>query len=154
MTAIARRLSAFAFLVSLAFAFVGCHAYVLQGKVVRGTASDVQLVYPDDERLKAAAADNVEVRITRDPTTLNRHLVGRTRTGAGGDFSIIMDEFGTGWMSEKFLVQAVGSGFQNADSLMQLPSKNTKWRLLITLAPGVSVPVEDENLMQDIERFK
>jgi len=133
----------------------GCNSYVLQGRVVRGVASEVQLVYASDERLKAqGGVDNVEVRISRDPTTLNRHLVGHSRSGGGGDFTIIMGEFGTGWMQEQWLVQAVAAGFGNAEQLTQLPSKNSKWRLLITLAPGTSEPVHEEDLRKEAERFK
>ncbi len=39
--------------------------------------------------------------------------------------------------------------------MMQLPSKNTKWRLLVTLAPGTSTPLPDKDqMMQDLEQFK
>jgi hypothetical protein len=133
----------------------GCNAYVLQGKVVRGSVSDVQLVYAGDERLDGEPVNAAEVRITRDPTKPNRHLVGRSRTDAGGDFTLVMDEFGTGWMQEQWLVQGVAQGFINAETLMQLPGKNSKWRLLVTLAPGVSEPLRDQDeIMQDLERFK
>jgi hypothetical protein len=154
MTVLTRRSLLAVLLIALTGTLPGCNAYMLQGKVVRGDVSDVQLVYAGDERLNAPGAENVEVRISRDADTLNRHLVGRTRTDASGVFTIVMDEFGTGWMQEKWLIEAVGPGFQNAALDMELPSKNTKWRLLITLAPGVSQPVQDEDLMQDIERFK
>jgi len=49
----------------------------------------------------------------------------------------------------------VAQGFINAETLMQLPGKNSKWRLLVTLAPGVSEPLRDQDeIMQDLERFK
>ena len=97
----------------------------------------------------------MDVRVTRDPTTMNRHLVGRASSSAGGEFTLIMDEFGTGWMQEQWLLQALAGGYQNAEALMQLPSKNSKWRLLVTLAPGASTPVHDqEDFMRDFEQFK
>lgn len=132
----------------------GCNGYVLQGKVIRGSASEIQLVYSSDERLTQPAVEGAEIRVTRDPESLNRHLVGQARSNAGGEFTIIMSEFGTGWMQEKWLVQGMSNGFANADALMELPSKNSKWRLLITLGPGVAEPFNDEDLMQDIEKFK
>lgn len=141
-------------LVVIACIAAGCNSYGLQGKVVRGAASSVQLVYPDDERLKALAVANAEVRINRDPNTLNRHLVGQARSDGGGEFTIVMSEFGTGWMEEQWLVQSVCPGYQNAEQLMHMPAKNSKWRLLITLAPGVSNPFQDDDPMKDIERFK
>ena len=132
----------------------GCSAYMLQGKVVRGEVSDIELVYAGDERLSGPAAGGVEVRVTRDPTTMNRKLVGRTRSDAGGEFVIIMEDFGTGWMQEQWLVQAVGPGYQNAETMMELPSKNSKWRILITVAQGVSEPIRDNDIMEDLEQFK
>lgn len=132
----------------------GCNAYMLQGKVVRGPESSIQLVYAGDERLDLPAVGNAEVRITRDPTNPNRHLVGQARSNPGGDFTIVMEEFGTGWMEEQWLVQGIGPGFQNAETMMELPSKNSKWRLLITLSPGLSEPLREDDLMEDLERFK
>ena len=132
----------------------GCSAYMLQGKVVRGEVSDIELVYAGDERLSGPAAGGVEVRVTRDPTTMNRKLVGRTRSDAGGEFVIIMEDFGTGWMQEQWLVQAVGPGYQNAETMMELPSKNSKWRILVTVAQGVSEPIRDNDIMEDLEQFK
>lgn len=132
----------------------GCNAYVLQGQVVRGAASAVELVYAGDERLSAPPVGGVQVRVTRDPLTMNRKLAGSARTDAGGDFTIIMDGFGTGWMQEQWLVQAVAPGHQNAETMMELPAKNSKWRVLITLAPGVSEPIRDSDIMEDLEQFK
>jgi hypothetical protein len=133
----------------------GCNTYMLQGKVVRGAQSGIQLVYAGDERLKEQGVDGADVRITRDPDTLNRHLVGRTRSNASGEFTIMMDEFGTGWMQEQWMLQAIAQGYQNAETLMQLPGKNSKWRLLVTLAPGASTAVPDQDeLMRDFEQFR
>jgi hypothetical protein len=154
MHALIRRCVPYLALVVLALTLSGCGSYMLQGKVVRGDVSGIQLVYPNDERLQAAAVASVDVRLTRDPTTPNRRMLGHARSDAKGEFTIIMSEFGTGWMQEKWLVQGVAPGFNNAQSMMELPSKNSKWRLLITLAEGVSDPLQDENLMEDLERFK
>jgi hypothetical protein len=133
----------------------GCNTYMLQGKVIRCAQSDIQLVYAGDERLQEPGVPSVDLRITRDPNSLNRHLVGRTSSSASGEFTILMDEFGTGWMQEQWLLQAIAAGFQNAQTIMELPGKNTKWRLLVTLAPGASTPAPDQDeLMRDFEQFK
>ncbi len=137
-----------------AIALGGCNAYMIQGKVVRGESSGVALVYEGDERLDLPGVPNAEVRIVREPTNPNRHLVGQAHSGPSGEITVIMDEFGTGWMEETWLVQSQAGGFQNAETMMQLPSKGTKWRLLITLAPGASEPFRDDDLMEDLERFK
>jgi hypothetical protein len=153
MPAHIRRVSSLVLVAAIAL-LNGCSAYVLQGKVVRGQASAIELVYAGDERLAGPAAGGVEVRVTRDPTTMNRKLVGHTRSDAGGEFVIIMEDFGTGWMQEQWLVQAVAPGYQNAELMMELPSKNSKWRVLITLAAGVSEPIRDNDIMEDLEQFK
>ena len=155
MTNINRSIVSMACLALACVYLTGCNAYMLPGKVVSGPQSSVQLVYAGDERLKEKGIGSVDVRITRDPTTLNRHLVGRTSSNAEGEFTIMMDEFGTGWMQEQWQVQAIAAGFQNADELLELPSKNSKWRLLVTLAPGASAPVpSQEDLMREFEQFK
>ncbi|HVP72253.1 MAG TPA: hypothetical protein VMS30_00850 [Phycisphaerales bacterium] len=132
----------------------GCNAYMIQGKVVRGESSGVELVYVGDERLDLPGVPGAEVRIVREPTNPNRHLVGQAHSSPSGEITVIMDEFGTGWMEETWLVQSQAGGFQNAEEMMQLPSKGTKWRLLITLGPGVSEPFREDDLMQDLEKFK
>ncbi len=107
----------FAFLIAsivACIALTGCNTYMLPGKVIRGQQSDIQLVYAGDERLKEPGVASVDLRVTRDPTTLNRHLVARTSSSPAGEFTLMMDEFGTGWMQEQWLLQAVGAGYQNA----------------------------------------
>lgn len=138
----------------LALVLPGCGSYALHGKVVRGETSSIQLVMPGDERLNATGISNAEVRIVRDPNNPNRKQVGQNRTDPAGDFAIIMSAFGTGWMEEQWLVQSLAPGYSNAQMLMNLPASSSKWRLLITLAPGVSEPLNDENLMDDLEKFK
>lgn len=137
-----------------ALALPGCGSYVLHGKVVRGSVSSIQLVMPGDERLNAPAISGADVRVIRDPNTPNRQQVGQNRTDPAGEVAIVMSAFGTGWMEEQWLVQAFAPGYQNAATMMNLPSRNSKWRVLITLAPGVSEPITEENLMEDLERFK
>jgi hypothetical protein len=136
-------------------ALSGCNSYMLQGKVIRGAQSDIQLVYAGDERLKEPGVSGVDIRVTRDATTLNRHLVGRTTSSGAGEFTLLMDEFGTGWMQEQWLLQTVAAGYQNAETTMNLPSKHSKWRLLVTLAPGTATPIPDQDqMMRDLEQFK
>ena len=137
-----------------ALAAGGCGGYGLYGKVVRGEVSDVELLYATDPRLDAQGIPNAEVLVHRDPDSLGRYVAGRDRTGTTGDFTILMDEFGAGWMQEEWLVQASKAGYQNAEMVMKLPAKSSKWRLLITLAPGAAAPVEAEDLMEDLERFR
>ena len=98
---------------------------------------------------------NVEVRVYRDPDNMNKKLGGRERTPVDGTFSIGLGDFGAGWMTEEWLVQAYSYGFQTAQQKMKLPAKNAKTRLLITLAPGESIePTDQSDYMQDYEKYK
>jgi hypothetical protein len=140
--------------VAAATILAGC-GYTLRGKVVRGDVSSVEIVHEIDPRMKAAGLANAEVLVHRDPKTLNRRLVGRDYTDASGRFTMHLGEFGAGWMEEQWLVQSWLTGYQNAEALTKLPSKGSKWMLLVTLAPGQSVPVQtQDDFMRDYERFK
>jgi len=141
-------------LLTVVFALSGC-GYTLRGKVVRGDSSRIELIHEIDQRLKQPGLGNVEVVVRRNPKSPNPEMVGRTRSDAGGEFAAGLKDFGAGWMQEQWLVQARLTGYQNASSVMQLPAKDSKWRLLITLAPGESSPFDaHEEIIQDLDRFK
>lgn len=132
----------------------GC-GYTLRGKVVRGDTSSIELVHEMDQRLNGPGIANAETIVRRDPKSPSPQLVGQQRTGASGDFSMNISEFGAGWMQEQWLVQTRMSGFQNASAVMKLPAKDSKWQLLITLAPGVATPLDThEEIVEDLERFR
>jgi hypothetical protein len=138
----------------IALALPGC-GYTLKGKVLRGDASNVDLMHDIDQRYKQQGMANVEVVVRRNPKDPNPELIGRTRTDAFGNFSMSIKEFGAGWMEEQWLVQARLAGHQNASAVMKLPAKDSKWGLLITLAPGTETPLDmHEEIMEDVERFK
>ena len=132
----------------------GC-GYTLRGKVVRGETSAVEIVHEIDPRYKVSGINGAEVIVRRDPKSINPEMVGRDRSGSEGEFTIRIGEFGAGWMEEEWLVQARLTGFQNASALTKFPEKGSKWRLLITLAPGTAAPLDArEEIQQDIEKFK
>ena len=143
-------------MVSVCWLLTGCNAYTLRGKVVRGSYSDIEVVHESDERLQQPGIAGAEVLVHRDPNKPNRYLVGRTRTNTGGEFTLLLNEFGAGWMEEQWRVQTIHRGNQNADTLMKLPPNQKKWRLLITLAPGTSTPAdsEEDDWMRDYEQFR
>jgi hypothetical protein len=145
----------FAVVIVGTFALQGCGGYKLQGKVLRGEESKVELVHVMDPRMKQTGLSNVEVLVRRDPKSMNPSLAGKDRTNASGDFSMGIDEFGAGWMEEQWQIRSGLHGYQNAEAVMKLPKKGGKTRLLITLAPGTAVPLnEPDEIIQDIERFK
>jgi hypothetical protein len=132
----------------------GC-GYRLQGKVVRGQMSSIEVVHQLDERLQAPGLSNVETVVRRDPHRPGSPLVARQYTGPTGDFSMNIGDFGAGWMHEEWLFQARAPGHQNASAVMKLPPQGRQWRLLITLAPGVPTPLDvQEEILEDLERFR
>ena len=145
----------FAMIVVSALALGGCSGYKLQGKVIRGDQSKIELVHMMDPRMKQTGLSNAEVLVRRDPKSMNPALAGHDRTSASGDFSMGIDEFGAGWMEEEWQIRGGLHGFQTAEAIMKLPKKGGKTRLLITLAPGAAAPVnEPDEIIHDIERFK
>jgi hypothetical protein len=125
-------------------ALPGCSSYTLRGKVVQGDTNSIELVHEIDQRLKQPGLSNVETLVRRDSKQTKPaapELAGRVRTDATGDFWMPIDEYGAGWMQEQWLVQARLSGYQNASCKIKLPAKGSKWKLLITLAPGTSTPL-------------
>jgi hypothetical protein len=132
----------------------GC-GYTLQGKVIRGETSSIEQVHEIDPRFKGPGLPNAEVLVRRDPNSPTPTLAGRDRTDAAGNFSLSIKEFGAGWMEEQWQVRGGLPGHANAEALMKLPAKGSKWRLLITLAPGASLPLDaPADYLQDYERFK
>jgi hypothetical protein len=149
-----RHLLAILSLLIFAFALPGC-GYTLYGKVLRGDSSAIDLLHDIDQRHKQPGLANVEIVVRRNPKDPNPERVGRTRTDAAGNFSMSIKEFGAGWMEEQWLVQARLPEYQNASAVMKLPARNSKWGLLITLAPGTATPLDThEEITEDFERFK
>lgn len=133
----------------------GCGTYTLQGKVIQGNVSSIEIVHKMDERLHAKGVANAEVLVRRDPKGLNMHLAGKDRSSATGDFAIRINEFGAGWMEEQWLVQSAAAGHRNTESLTKLPPQGNKWMLLITLAPGQTSPLElTDGWQEDLSRFR
>lgn len=143
-----------AFLAAGLVAMSGCGGYTLRGKVIRGTASSIEVVHEVDPRLKQPGIANLEVRVVRDPSTLNRHVAGQSRTDGEGAFATYLSGFGAGWMEEQWLIQTSMSGYQNAEQIMKLPPKGSQWRLLITVTPGAATPVDTESLTDEADKYK
>jgi hypothetical protein len=132
-------------------AVTGCGAYQVQGRVVRGPESAVEFVSADDPRLEGPGVSSANVDVIRDPKSLGRETVAALRSDDGGDFVLRINEAGAGWMDEEWRIRCYAAGFGNADRLVRLDSGGDV-RLLITLAPGFSVPpVEEEDLWEQYE---
>lgn len=119
-------------------------SYSLQGRVVRGDYSAVEIVDSGDPRLNdpKTALSGVSVSVQGDPNKLNRKSLGRAVSSRGGDFSMPVDEFGAGLLDYDIGVFARKKGYEPAEGFYKLPGGSR--RLLITMTPGEDVPTSEQ----------
>ncbi len=136
-------------------AAAGCSTYVIKGNVISGAISDMSFVSPGDSRLGEPPLANVRITVQRDPDRLSRHMVGTDLSDAHGRFVVSLDELGTGWMDEQWLIRASKPGFKTASSMPRLDPDRKNMRLLIIMAPGLSpAPREDDDLMEQYRQHR
>lgn len=137
-----------------AAAAAGCSTYVLEGRVVEGAAPDMYFVETDDPQLAEPPINGVRVTVDRDHDKLSSHLAGHGASDQHGRFSVSLDEFGSGWMDETWLIRASKPGYRTAESILRLgPSTREQW-LLIVLPRGASDVPRREDLMEEYERYR
>lgn len=131
-----------------------CSGYRMEGRVIQGDYSAIEIVPADDPRLKEPGLSGVSLHLQSDPNKLNRETVARTTTGAGGDFSIDVDLPGAGLLIYEMGLFARREGFTPAERLFELPSK--KRRVLITMTRGADRDLSDDRYepLQDYETFR
>ena len=133
----------------------GCSSYVIKGTVIAGSVSDMNFVESNDSRLREPPLTNVRITVQRNPDELSRQMAGTDVSDAHGRFVITLDEFGTGWMDEVWLIRATKGGFKSAASKQRLDANKKKQRLLIIMAPGLSGdPPEEEDLMEEYREYR
>ena len=134
-----------------------CSPYQLQGRVVKGPASFIQVVDADDPRLSDEGLGGARVSVMMDPESLGRRDLGSGLSGVDGDFAIPIDEVGAGLFEYEIGVQARMSGRHAAVTFIRMPPSGK--RLLIMLAPGKDAPdmddpFEGEDLYGEYERYR
>ncbi len=139
-------------LVALLSGFAGCGGYVLKGRVVEGVGGVMTFVAPQDLRLAQPGLPAARITIERDPGRLSAHVAASGLSDLDGRFAVALDDFGAGWMDERWRIEATKPGFARTSSLQRLDSAARDMRLLIILAPGFSEPRED--LLQQLQRFR
>jgi hypothetical protein len=133
----------------------GCSTYVIKGNVISGGVSDMIFVEQGDGRLREPPLAGARITVQRDPDKLSRKMAGTDLSDAHGRFVISLDEFGAGWMDEKWLIQATKPGFKTATAMPRLEPHTKKMRLLVILAPGLSTnPAEDDDLMEQYRQHR
>lgn len=118
-----------------AVALGGC-SYAVEGRVVRGEVSMVEVVDAGDARLSdpSIALSGVGVHVQADPTSLRRKTLGRAVSSRDGGFRVPVDEFGAGVMEFDLGVFARKKGYEPAEGFLRKPGGGR--RVLVTLTPG------------------
>jgi hypothetical protein len=137
---------------------VGCSAgqpYVLQGKVIEGGFTDLSFVLPDEPELDEPGISGAKIIVIRDGDRPNAHQVAEGRARSDGTFRIPIREFGTGWMIERWLIQAYKPGYVTAEALLTLPSADSTEQLLVTMSSGNATPPTSlDELWDQYEQFR
>lgn len=119
----------------IAGAMVACSPYTLRGRVVQGEVSYVDIVDEDDHRLAQPGVSSVALKLTLDPSKLNRKVIAQNYSDEKGDFEMRVDEGGAGLLTFETALLARKRGFQSAEGVFNLPGGSSK-RVLIVLTPG------------------
>ena len=135
----------------------GCSGggYLLRGRVVEGEMGSIGFVPADDPRLAEPGIGGAKIVIHRDGDKPWPQRVAAGSSGPGGEITIQIDEFGAGWMIERWLIEIYKWGYETREAIVDLPGQSDNRRLLITLAPGAASPLRPERgLMDQYERFR
>ena len=113
---------------------VGCSSYAMQGRVVRGDSSSVEVVSKDDPRLDAPPLGRATLEAVLDPRHLNRRRLPVVTSDDTGRFAVPIDATGAGFLDYDVRVLARREDHTPAEAIVPLPGSNK--RVLVTLAPG------------------
>jgi len=131
-----------------------CGQYTLIGKVVAGDLAGAQFVPADDPRLAQPGVSDARVSILRDPDSLKRAIAGSAQADALGMFELPVEGVGAGWMVEQWLIRAERNGYQASASMVSLPANPRRMHLLITIRRGAGPGTTEENLLDELERYR
>jgi hypothetical protein len=142
---------------ALVAVLTGC-GYHLSGRVVEGGFDSVDML-PKSQAADVGGAPLVGamVELYRDPQTPKRKLVGTARTDDRGEFTMVLQDFGAGWMEERWLVRIRRNGYKGAEQTVELPGSPDGWRMVGTLTRGRAVPFSEpetgSSLRQQADSF-
>ena len=130
----------------------GC-GYHLSGRVVEGGFDSVDMLPRSQaEDVGGAPVAGAMVELYRDPQTPKRKLVGTARTDDRGEFTMVLQDFGAGWMEERWLVRIRRNGYRGAEQSIELPGSPDGWRMLGTLTRGRAVPFSEPESGSSLRR--
>ena len=118
---------------------VSCGGYSVSGKAVVGSYNTVEFVPANDPRLKKEGISGILVEAVRDPDSLGRSVAGSGKSSGNGDLTLMLDEFGVGWMKEVWDLRVMMGGDLFAQNRVQMPSPGSDLKLLVVVSPGTEV---------------
>ena len=116
---------------------VGCSKYAIQGRVVRGSIANIELVDKNDRRFSEAnptGGGAVVQGVLEPETPTERQSLGRVVTNGQGYFSLPVDAVGSGFLEYEAMLIARREGHQGTMRTIDLPRGSQ--RVLITLPLG------------------
>jgi hypothetical protein len=129
--------------------------YTIRGRAVEGTFSSVEFVDAEYVGLNGRGVPGAKIIIVRDGDKGWAKHVAEARSSGDGTIEIPIQEFGAGWMIEQWLVQVERPGYQTTEALLSFPEAKEGKQLLVTLAPGPSIPLRSKDeLMEQYEQFR
>lgn len=130
----------------------GC-GYHLSGRVVEGGFDSVDMLPRSQaEDVGGAPVAGAIIELYRDPQTPKRRLVGTARSDDRGEFTMVLQDFGAGWMEERWLVRIRRNGFKGAEQTVELPGSPDGWRVVGTLSRGRAVPFAEPESGSSLRR--
>lgn len=138
--------------IALVAVLSGC-GYHLSGRVVEGGFDSVDMLPRSQaEDVGGAPVAGAMIELYRDPQTPKRKLVGTARADDRGEFTIVLQDFGAGWMEERWLVRIRRNGYKGAEQSIELPGSPDGWRMVGTLTRGRAVPFSEPESGSSLRR--
>jgi len=119
---------------SLCLLLTGCGPYVLRGKVVQGSTSNIAIVHHDDIRLAGSGLAGAVIELTLDPRSLGRRVMATREVEPDGTFALPIEQFGAGLLEYEFGLVVRCAGHDSALDIFRLPGRGR--RVLVSLARG------------------
>ena len=149
-------------LLSVGISGIGCSSSnKLQGRVVDSGYPGARFVPQssfDTDGIPGNGVSGARIELVRDPRSLGRQVVARATSDHEGNFSMVVDAFGAGWMKEEWLFRCTHPGFPMVELFDSLPTLDDSVLLLIDMGVGggsnqYEVIDEQERIRREIERY-
>lgn len=133
-----------------------CGPHTIQGRVVQGDTSYITVVDNDDPRFESETGiTGALLKLQLEPGRINRRVVAEQTSGANGEFSLPVDEFGAGVLEVECGLLARRRGFKSAEGVFMMPGGSKQ--ILVVLQPGRDAPgdfEEEPSAQEQIERYR